>query len=435
MTTPPPTSPAGCDIPAVHDTIAPVAVLQRERRALYQFAVDLMCPSGLGTLGPDVIDSPIARYRIGEALGGRANLACSELVAISAVTGGVGQVSSGDKELRVVSRPDAATLLADALSIVGTELIRQRAASGPPELLTTTDGEQFASALTVLGEGIALARSLSPELIGNLLPHVALVAIVNPQRAGRLASASPRSFPGLVLLESPGPQASIDVAEALVHEGAHQKFFDIAITRDLLDVDSDRCPPFHPPWAPEDRQWPLEQTLAAGHAYACLARFAHDAGVPVGRRAVTEHSLLPVAGQRWDIIGQWLLGSGSYLGPSAHTLLEGLLGLQPRTPIASADHPITTRVDYLPSPGLTFRRCGSADRVLAGRVAETPQLFWVSEDAAILLESLSHNALGDVVDSFAQRWCVPQRDAHARLAWLLSDLSASGLVTATAWRG
>ncbi len=427
MTTPPPTRSAGCDIPAVHDAIAPVAVLQRERRALYQFAVDLMCPNTPGTLGLDVIDNPIARHHIGEALAGRARLAPSELVGISAVAD-VGQTTSA--ELRVVSRPDAATLLAAALSSVGTELIRQRAASGPPELLTTTDGEQFASALSVLGEGVALARSLSSELIDNLLPHVALVAIVDPQHAGRLASASPRSFPGLILLESPGPQSSIDVAEALVHEGAHQKFFDLAITRDLLDVDSDRCPPFHPPWAPEDRQWPLEQTLAAGHAYACLARFAHDADVPARRRPVTEHSLLPAASERCDIIGQWLLDNGDYLGPSAHTLLEGMLGRQPRTPIASADRPTTTRVDYTPSSGLTFRRCGSTDRVLAGRATSTPQLFWISEDAAVLLELLGHNALGDVVDSFAQRWCVPQFDAHARLIQLLSDLSTSGLVTA-----
>jgi hypothetical protein len=37
------------------------------------------------------------------------------------------------------------------------------------------------------------------------------------------------------------------IAEKLVHEGAHQKLFDLAITHDLLTADFDRCPPFHPP--------------------------------------------------------------------------------------------------------------------------------------------------------------------------------------------
>jgi len=419
----------------VHDAIAPVAVLQRERRALYQFATDMMCPGAPETLDLDVVDSPIARNRIGEALAGRAELACSELVGISAVTGELGRINSEGEGPRVVSRPDATTLFAEALSTVGAELVRQRAALGPPRLLTATDGDQFASALSALGEGIALARSLSSELIDNLLPHIALVAIVDPRHAARLASASPRSFPGLVLLESPSSQSSIDVAEALVHEGAHQKFFDFAITRDLLDVGSDRCPLFHPPWGPEDRQWPLEQTLAAGHAYACLARFAHDAGVPVRRRAVAEHSLLPAASERCEIIGQWLLDSGSYLGSSAHTLLEGLLGRRPRPPAVAADRLTTTPVDYIPSSGLAFRRCGSADRVLIGRTTSPLQLFWVSEDAAMLLDLLGHKALDDVVDTFAHRWGVPQLDAHARLVQLLSDLSVSGLVTAPACRG
>ena len=43
--------------------------------------------------------------------------------------------------------------------------------------------------------------------------------------SGRLGSASAREFPGLVLF--PEPQTALEVAEALIHEGAHQKFFDL----------------------------------------------------------------------------------------------------------------------------------------------------------------------------------------------------------------
>ncbi|MGH4022247.1 MAG: aKG-HExxH-type peptide beta-hydroxylase, partial [Pseudonocardiaceae bacterium] len=347
-----------------------------------------------------------------------------ELVGINAVAGDAG---GGAEQLRVASRPAANVLLAGALDTVGAQLDRQQAAIGPLGLLTESDGERFASALAVLRDGVALARSVSPELVDDVLAHVALVGILDPQHGGRLASASSRWFPGLVLLES--PQSSIEVAEALVHEGAHQKLFDLAITHDLLDADSDRCPTFHPPWAPEGRFWPLEQTLAAGHAYACLACFAHDSGVTVGRREVPDGSLLPVASERCEIIGRWLLDRGDHLGPDAHALLEGLLGRRPRTARTTSDSPTGTAVDYVVDPGLEFRRGCSPDRVLVGRPSRPPQLYWVSEDAAALLELLGHKPLDDAVDTFAQRWCVSQFDAGERLAALLSELSASGLVT------
>lgn len=276
MTTPPPTQSAGREIPAVHAGIASPAVLLRERRMLYQLAAEMLEGNDGGGLAADVLDSPLARNRIGDALAGRASLVCSELAGINAVAG------NGVREAgcpRVISRPDANTRLAAALDTVMAEMGRQEATCGSLRLLTEADGERFISAVAALDHGVTLARSVSPELIDDLLAHIALVGIVNPQHAGRLASASSRKFPGLVLLES--PRSEIEAAEALVHEGAHQKLFDLAITRDFLDVDSDRCRPFHPPWA-QGRSWPLEQTLAACHAYACLARFADDANVAAG---------------------------------------------------------------------------------------------------------------------------------------------------------
>lgn len=429
MTTPPDRSGIP-DIPAVHAAIAESSALQRERRALYQLAADLLEQGGPQALDPDVIDSPLTRHRIGDALAGRASLTCATLVGISALA-----AAGGVQGLRVASHPEANTLLAEALDTVGAELGRQEAASWPPELLTEADGELFTSALAILRDGVALARSVSRELFEDLLGHVALVGIVAPQRAGLLASASCRTFPGLVLLTT---HSSIDVAEALLHEGAHQKFFDLAITHDLLNTDSDRCPPFHPPWAPEERLWPLEQTLAAWHAYACLAWFAHDAGVTTGARAIGTDSLLPVAGERSKILGQWLLNKGDHLGTDAHTLLNGLIGRRPRTVrvAASCSNAMArpAAADYVIDSRLEFRRCGSPDRVLVGRPSQPPQLYWVSNDAAALLELLGQQSLDEVIRTFAHRWRVQRLDATNRLTALLSDLFASGLVTTRARR-
>lgn len=422
MTTP--AGPARCDIPALHAAIAPSSVLHRERRALYQLAAELLeggCPPAPDR---DVIDSPLVRNRIGDALAGRACLVRSTLVGINAMA----DEGSRVQELRVVSRPEANTLLAHALETVGAELRRQQPAVGSPELLTEANGARFTSAIAMLRNGVALAQSASPVLIEDLLAHIALVGILDPLRAGRLASASPRAFPGLVLLKS--PRSRIEVAEALVHEGAHQKLFDLAITRDLLDTESDRCPPFHPPWAPEGRLWPIEQTLAACHAYACLAQFAEDVGVTTGADAPEADSLLLVASERSAILGHWLLDKGDHLGTDAHILLNGLLGQRPRTSRTKQSCSGAVAADYVIDTPLELRRCGSPDRVLVGRPSQPPQLYWVSDDAATVLELLQHDSLDDVALSLAQRWRVRQLDARDRLTVLLSDLHVSGLLKA-----
>ena len=420
MTTPSLPSFAAHDIPAMHAAIATASVLQRERRALYQLAAELLEHGDPPVLDLDVIDSPLARHRIGDALAGHANFVSSMLVGINALAAS----SSTAHDLRVVSRPEANALLAAALRASGAEL---EPALCPPALLTEADGERFTSALAMLRSGVALARSVSAELIDDLLAHIALVGVLDPEFAGRLVSASPRAYPGLVLLKT--PRSSIAVAEALVHEGAHQKLFDLAITHDLLSADSDRCPPLPPPWAPQQRRWPLEQTLAACHAYACLARFGDEAGVAAGSCPPNPESLLPVAMQRCKILGHWLLDQGDYLGVDAHLLLDGLIGRRPSTSRTAANRLNAVAADYIIDTPLEFRRCGSPDRVLVGRPSQPPQLYWVTDDAATVLELLTHESLDDVAHTFAHRWSIQQLDATDRLSGLLSDLYITGLVT------
>jgi hypothetical protein len=423
MTTRPPARAGQCDIPALHAVIASAPALQQERRTLYQLAADLLEHDAAQVLDLDILDSPLARNRIGDALAGRAALSGPDLVGLSAL----GPAGDAEHELRVASRPAAAALLAGALENIGAELGGQHGAgTSPLRVLTETDGDRFTSARTVLRDGVAFALSVSPELVDDLLGHIALAAILDPPSARGLASASSRSFPGLILLES--PRSRIEVAEAIVHEGAHQKLFDLAITHDLLNGVSDGCVPFHPPWGPAEQLWSLERTLAAGHAYACMARFAQDAGVASGAQAVGADSLLPLAGERSEIIGQWLLDKGDHLGPDAHTLLAGLLGRQPRTTFAAAAPRRDPATDYAIDAGLELRRC-SSNRVLVGLPSRPPQLYWVSEDAAAVLEILGRKPLGELVDTLAQRWQVSHSDANDQLTTLLSDLCESGLVT------
>jgi hypothetical protein len=368
----------------------------------------------------------VARQQIGDALAGRRRLSCSQLVGISALAA----ADSAAHCLPVASRPEANTLLADALERIGRELEHQRKNSGRPHLLTQVDGGRFSSALGILREGLTLAESISPELINDLRTHIALIGILDPQRTGGLTSGSTRNCPGLVLLAS--PRSSMEVAEALVHEGAHQKLFDLGITHDLLTTNSDRCAPFHPPWVVDDRLWSLETTLAACHAYACLARFGQDAGATPSTRAIGPDSLLPVASERRDIIGQWLLANEDYLGHDARTLLAGLLGQHPRhchTHIGEKPLDDGLTAAYVIDAGLVFRHCVRSERVLVGRPSLPPQLYWVSADAATLLELLRHKPLVEVIDTCAQRWQVTRWDARNRLTAVLSNLSASGLVT------
>ena len=417
------------DIPAVHAAIAPVSTLVRDRRRLYQVAAELVCPGAPSRLEYDVTDSPIARHHIGNALAGGPSPNSAALIKIADAVGEHGRVEAGASELVIASRPDADGLLAEALDAVGEELDRQQAASGRLRLVTEAAGERFDRALEVLRAGVALARSTSHELIDDLLPHITLVGIIDPQHAGRLGSASPRRHPGLVLLE--GPHSSIDAAEALVHEGAHQKLFDLAITHDLLADRSEECPPFHPPWMPADRRWPLEQTLAAGHAYACLARLARDLNVSRGDQVIAASSLLPVANERCGMAIEWLLEMGGHLGADAHTLLEGLSGIEAHPAALMMECPFRVDNGYTVAPRLQLHRCEDADRVLVSCPTQPPELFWVDADAARTLELLACKPLGDVVAALADQWGVEHSAAADRLAPLLRKLYNSGLVTTT----
>jgi hypothetical protein len=385
MTTRSSTERTSRDLPSVHAAIAQVDELIDARRTLYRLAAELLDPDLDDPLDAAVVDSPTSRGWIGRALATGDAVACSTLVPVGAVATDDGWLPAGPTTLAVASRPEVNALLSDALAAFSAELARQRPDAAPLRLLTSADGERFTSAVDIVRDGIALARAVSPALVDDLLPHVSQLGLLDPDGAGQLGSASSRHFPGLVLLAA--PDSAAEVAEALVHEGAHQKLFDLAITGAMLTVESDRCPPFGPSWPPAGRRWPMEQALAAGHAYACLDRFALDAAAAGALRVFGPGSLLPVARERSQFIGTWLLERLDWLGADAHTLLAGLHGLPPRPAPDCRPSMIATLDGYFAQGGWIVRRCERSDRAVVGRRlgAEAPEFFFVNGRAATLL--------------------------------------------------
>jgi hypothetical protein len=396
---------AGRVVPA-HRELSTREQLLVDRRSLYRLALELI--GGQDAPVPDaVLDHPLSRYRIGEVLAGRAPVGRLRLAA-------AGELGDGGAPA-LVADPEAQRALAPALRSVAAETGATGSAVG---LITRADGGRHARVAAEVGAGLRRAAELVPELFADVVGHVDLIGVLDPDRSHGVVSASSRHVPGLVLLRSGDP---LEVAESFLHEAAHQRLFDLAITRDLLVPEADAAAGFRPSW--RRASWPIEQTLAAFHAYACLAELAGAAAEEV-RRGVGPLSVLPTAGERAAEIGQWLAGHTDLLGADAERLVLALLG----EPIAA----------QAPSPAPGVRRDGSepvyrvqdcrvrvaADgRWLVGVPGEPPRLFWLAGDAVSVLEilrSAGSARIGRIVGEFGAR--AGSGDATARVSGALATL-------------
>lgn len=374
------------DAVQAHAALAPADLVVDERRILFRFVTDLLVPEiTAAALPPETLDDPLVRHRIGEALAGRITLCGADLVPTA-----FQPVTVGPATLRVSVDRRTNGWLAGALPVLHPEI-----ADGTRQLRLLDDGdEHLAAALDTLGAGVALARSVSPQLADDLLGHVTLVAVIAPGSA--IVSASSRFFPGLVLIDQPA--TPLEVAEALVHEGAHQKLFDLAMTRSFLDALSDAAEEFRPSWSAAE--WPLEQTLAACHAYYCLAQFADDLS---DLSAVHTFSLLPKARERFTEIARWLLVHEEDLRADARHLLHilcaapeppHLLTTEPPPPPGADAFALTADVRVEPT---------TSGRVLVGRRTDPPEVCWLDGDAAALVRLLARSTGGLAVTAAADR--------------------------------
>lgn len=364
------------DAVAVHAVLAPADVLLAERRALYQLAAELFVP-GQEKLADARLDNPLFRFRVGEALAGRAAF---DPTVDDDLDGIVTDLWSGPARLRVATGSNAGELLRDALRIIQSHSLSH---SSPPRPLTETDGESFQRALATVAAGLAKAREVSPRLTDDLLPHIGLLAVLDPATSGGLISASSRFFPGLILIDR--PENPFDVAEALIHEGAHQKYFDLAITHDFLGADIAEDRRFRPSWSGAD--WPLDQAIAAFHAYACLAQFAEDVATAGENGSPGPNSLLPSAREREAEIGGWLLDVEGALEADARWLLRSFL--QEDADPLGPEGATAPEGRYALDPLLRVARMASTGRILLARPGSPPELHWLAGGATEVLDRLA----------------------------------------------
>ena len=238
--------------------------------------------------------------------------------------------------------------------------------------IVVEDDDRVIDVWTTLIEGVQLALRLAPELAGDLLPHISVFAVVRSGDSDRLGSASAREYPGLIVV--PEPTSALEVAEAVIHEGAHQKFFDIDLSKGVLPPPSSTAPRYLPSWAaPGGPSWPLEQTFAAFHAYVCLGVLARAATAAFGLTSeMPPHSLLPFAPRRAAEIGEWLLGQDEILGHAGRQLLRLLLGRRPLPASGTTARPAPE--ELRPASADVIRRCGS--QTLIARRGQAVELYW-----------------------------------------------------------
>ncbi|MDQ0377906.1 aKG-HExxH-type peptide beta-hydroxylase [Amycolatopsis thermophila] len=369
--------PAWPDATAVHAALAPAHAVIEERRALYRMALELLAP-GHEQVAPSQLDNPLFRFRIGEALAGRLPFAAADDDLDAVVT----DLPAGPARLRVATGAGAHDLLAGALRVIHAQSLSTRR---PPRPLTGDD-----EVVATVAAGVRKVREVSPDLADDLLPHVGLLVVLDPETSGGLVSASSRLFPGLILMDRPA--SPYDVAEAIVHEGAHVKLFDFAITRDFLGADVAEGRVFRPSWS--SAVWPVEQVMAAFHAYTCLAQFGED----VARRGETAQlgpdSLLSRARERATEIGAWLLGEEDALEIDAKWLLHALMSDEsgPEPPSRVTRPVLSGR--YTLDPLLRIARVEATGRVLAGRPGNPPELHWLDGEAAEIVLRLSRAPAG-----------------------------------------
>ncbi|GAA1252791.1 hypothetical protein GCM10009609_15140 [Pseudonocardia aurantiaca] len=362
------------ELSKAHAQLGDPEEILHQRRTLYAAAVSLCTGTEVQVdVEQDTLDNPAVRGHLGAVLSGRSRYTASARQQLTDLVAPGFGTEVGGWPVRLASAPVAPSALAGALQRIAGELTRHGDESGGLALLTVEQGGAIDEAWDRLVDGVLLAVRVAPELAMDLLPHVSLFAVVVTEESARLGSASAREYPGLILI--PKPRSALEVAEALFHEGAHQKFFDFGMTRAMLGPLSPQAPRFAPPWAPPGApEWPLEQSVAAWHAYHCLAAFygcLH--GVP-DELPLDDGSLLPKAASRAAEIGRYLRRQGSFLGQDAHALIAALEGAPPDdpSPVDEAAAEVSGAVD---DGSILVYPAGR--RTLVVKRGAPPVLYWV----------------------------------------------------------
>lgn len=367
----------------VHAAFGSPESLVERRRAMYSAIVELAGGRRGAEADSDLLDSPVARGHLGEVVVDVRLYRPDAAVPLSRLTAGAAEFRGETSRTFVVADRHVGDALDPAVRHIASQLGHHGVEGSGIGLMLEGD-PRFDDASRAVVEGLELAVKLCPELAEDVLPHVALFALIATDGTDQLGSASAREYPGLVLL--PRPASAVEVAEALVHEGAHQKFFDLATVRSVFGPDFVNAPLFKASWsAPSAPAWPLEQCVAAFHAYTCLATF--NEGVRESSLVSSLHrfSLLPEAATRAAELQAWVWTNQSFLGPDGRTLVAGLSGhVEPVMAASNAGILLDAEAPTV------VRRCGEWS--LIAQLVEHITLFWVPTDrlSALMGRSTSH---------------------------------------------
>jgi len=217
--------------------------------------------------------------------------------------------------LHVAGSPESRDRL-DGLVRRLTAALAGRGIRCEPALLNRGD-DGYMAFVKRLQTGVDRLVAASPVLARDLFPHVQAIAIVDVAAVG---SASERDYPGLLVL--PASASEVEIVEGLVHEGAHQKLFDISLTCDLaFEGPGHGAVRVSPSWLPDGVTWPLAQVFAALHAYCCLAALESEVGPEWSWPA---SSLVPVALTRATELARSLIDHEAALTSEGRRFLEAL---------------------------------------------------------------------------------------------------------------
>jgi hypothetical protein len=190
---------------------------------------------------------------------------------------------------------------------------------------TGQDGRAVAIADTGEFEAAeALLATIVPRLWESARRHIRIVVAVGN---APFKSGSDRRLPGAVFVAAAVLRHPELLSEALLHEGIHQKLYDIYLQAPVLETayDADSSPRLRAPWhgdSDEAPNWPVDNVLAAMHVYAHLAVFRarqglesqHESGPPYAS-ALSRAVYLAEAARS---------GRAGRLGPSGTAMVEWL---------------------------------------------------------------------------------------------------------------
>ncbi|MGD9525985.1 aKG-HExxH-type peptide beta-hydroxylase [Pseudonocardia sp.] len=407
----------------MHARLSTSSALLATRRDLYRAALGTItvCDALLDAdaVGDDMLDNPLFRHAVEVAITTGQPVEETVVARVNATRSGRAAVHAGPIDMPVVSTSDADLRFADVIDALH---------AGELGFLTRSAPEAFNSACKLLQEGLDLAVRIVPDLVLDLFPHVGLIAMLDGARGNSpVHSGSLREFPGLLLVSR--PQSAVDAAEMLLHESAHARLYDMLICHHIMFAGNDGCGPFKPPWRARGTEWPLEQTLAALHAYAILSEFADAGGQSVVEQAGSS-SLLPHASVRRNMIGKWVLDRLRHFGPDATDLVSGLVGIEASTrpPPSAPALAVSGRATVVPN--LTLRFDEKAPCAVATIPGRPPALYVLGRDSGLVLDFLRREQpLIAAVSELETRRNLRRVDAENALSIILDELQNRSLIT------